>query len=711
LNQEHTQVGRMHIMPYKIMIKKLLWVILFSVFSVGSNHAQVKAPTPCGPLPTENQYNWQEMESYAFIHFSLNTYTDQSWGFGNEDVKLFNPKESDCRQWARICKEAGLKGIIITAKHHCGFCLWPSKYTEYSVKNSPWKNGKGDMIREMADACKEFGLKLGIYLSPWDRNNPSYGKPEYITYFRNQLTELLTNYGPIFEVWFDGANGGNGYYGGANETRMIDRTTYYDWKNTYKLIHTLQPNCVIWNDGGDRGDLRWVGTEEGFVGETNWSLLNATGDVPWNMLHYGVENGNAWVPAEVNTSIRPEWFYHPNEDNKVKSVSQLMDLYFNSIGRNGSMLLNFPIMPNGLIHANDEKAAIEFGKAIKESFAVDLARKSTAVASNVRGHSKAFDASKAIDGNKNTYWATDDSITKASLTIDFGKPTLFNRFLVQENIRLGQRVKAFTVEVLTNGAWKELAKATTIGYKRILRFPSVKATKLRITITDAKSCPIISTIGIYNAPVFLHAPSITRNQSGDVRILTDEVGPIFYYTIDGSEPTPHSNEYEAPIQTQGKVVVKAIAYDPASGRSSPVSIENFDISRKNWKIVGISDDRSNSILDGNTSTAWHQRKGKKMPIELVIDLGSEYNVCGFKYLPDQNRWSSGIITNYQFFVSTNNEDWKLVSEGEFSNIKNNPLLQIKQFPSEKARYIKIAALKNTSGDDVAGYAEVDVITR
>jgi len=253
----------------------LLWICMVSF-----SYAQTKAPASFGPVPNENQVRWQEMEYYAFVHFSLNTYTDQSWGYGNEDVNLFNPEKLDCRQWARICKQAGMKGIILTAKHHCGFCLWPSKYTEYSVKNAPWKNGKGDLVREMANACKEYGLKLGIYLSPWDRNHPDYGKPEYISYFRNQLTELLTNYGPIFEIWFDGANGGSGYYGGANETRKIDRTTYYDWSNTYKLIRKLQPNIVIWNDGGDRADLRWVGTEAGYVGETNWSLLNATGEVP-----------------------------------------------------------------------------------------------------------------------------------------------------------------------------------------------------------------------------------------------------------------------------------------------------------------------------------------------------------------------------------------------------------------------------------------------
>ncbi|HLN74367.1 MAG TPA: alpha-L-fucosidase [Prolixibacteraceae bacterium] len=693
-------------------MNRVSWCIFLLYFlSVGINYAEIKAPAPFGPVPTENQWRWQQMEYYAFVHFSLNTYTDQSWGYGNEDVKLFNPEKADCRQWARICKEAGMKGIIITAKHHCGFCLWPSKYTEYSVKNAPWKNGKGDMVREMANACKEYGLKLGIYLSPWDRNSPDYGKPEYITYFRNQLTELLTNYGPIFEIWFDGANGGSGYYGGANETRTIDRTTYYDWKNTYALIRKLQPNIVIWNDGGDRGDLRWVGTEEGYVGETNWSLLNATGDVPWNMLHYGVENGNAWVPAEVNTSIRPEWFYHPGEDSKVKTVPQLMETYYNSIGHNGSLLLNFPIMPNGLIHPNDEKTALEFAQAVKETFAVNLAEKAKAEASNVRGKANEFGAARAVDGNDDTYWATDDNVTAASLTIDFGKPTNFNRLLVQEYIRLGQRVKAFTIEAFVDGNWKEVAKATTIGYKRILRFPSVKATKVRLTITDSKNCPVISNIGIYNAPLLLHAPSIARNQSGEISLSADDIGPVFYFTLDGSEPTTKSTKYTGPFPTQGKVDVKAIAYDPASGKSSPVSLEKFDICRKDWKIVGTDDKKASFLLDGNTSTVWHQRENKKMPIELVIDLGNEYKVCGFRYLPDQNKWSSGIITNYQFYVSTDNKAWKLADEGEFSNIKNNPVGQIRKFASEKARFVKLTALKNTSNDDVAGYAEVDVITK
>jgi alpha-L-fucosidase len=523
-------------------------------------------------------------------------------------------------------------------------------------------------------------------------------------------TELLTNYGSIFEVWFDGANGGSGFYGGANEIRTIDRKTYYDWKNTYNLIRKLQPNIVIWNDGGDRGDLRWVGTEAGLVGQTNWSLLNSTGEVEWGMLHYGLETGNSWVPAEVNTSIRPEWFYHAGEDISVKTVPGLMDTYYNSVGRNATLLLNFPIMPNGLIHPNDEKTALEFAKAVKQVFAIDLAEKTKTEATNIRGNSLKFGTENLIDNNKDTYWATDDSVTKASFTIDFTKPTMFNRFLIQEHIRLGQRVKSFSIEALVDGNWKELAKGTTIGYKRILCFPSVKATRLRFNITDSKSCPVISNIGIYNAPQILDPPSIIRNQAGTIIIAPVDNESVVYYTLDGSLPTIKSNKYNDAIQTIDKVEVRAIAYDPASGKISPEQHEKFDLSRKDWKILEIKDENAYLILDGNLTTVWHQSNDKILPLDLVIDLGKEQNISGFRYFPDQSFWNPSFITNYQFYVSTNNIEWKLVDEGEFSNIKNNPLWQIKIFAPEKTRFIKLRALRNSEGNNNIGYAEIDVIT-
>ena len=440
--------------------------------------AQTGPIVPCGPTPTANQLRWQAMETYAFIHYSLNTYTDQEWGFGNEAPALFNPSDLDCRQWARVCRQAGMKGIIFTAKHHCGFCMWPSAYTEFSVKNAPWKNGQGDVVRELAEACREEGLAFGIYLSPWDRNHPAYGQKEYVYYFRNQLRELLTNYGDIFEVWFDGANGGNGWYGGADEVRQIDRSTYYEWPETYRMVRRLQPGCLIWNDGGDRGDLRWVGTEEGYVGETNWSLLDKTGDVPYEQLHYGLENGDSWVPAETNTSIRPGWFYHATEDGEVKSLSKLMDTYYKSVGRNSTLLLNFPIAPNGRIHPADSLRAIAFANMVNLIFADDLAKR----------------ARVTTIGNTFTY--------------SFDKPTTFNRFVAEEDIALGQRVRKFALEALVDGQWQPLKDMlaedgdglTTIGHRRIICFPGVTATKLRFTILDAKATPLIASAGIFLAP-------------------------------------------------------------------------------------------------------------------------------------------------------------------------------------------------------------------
>ena len=457
-------------------MKKLTFLLL-STLLTGACKQQVE---PYGPLPTADQVALQDMEMYAFLHYSLNTYTDQEWGFGNEDPTLFNPDQLDTRQWVRTCKDAGMKGIIFTAKHHCGFCMWPSAYTEYSVKNSPWKEGKGDVVRELADACREYGLKFAVYLSPWDRNHPQYGQPEYVTYFRNQLRELLTNYGDVFEVWFDGANGGDGWYGGANETRHIDRLSYYQWGETYRMIRELQPHCVIWNDGADlRGDLRWVGTEAGNIGQVNWSKMNSTGDVEWSHLHYGVEDGDVWVPGETNTSIRPGWFYHSTEDNHVKSLSKLMDTYYKSVGRNSTLLLNFPIMPNGLISPIDSARGAAFSHMIHQIFDHNLAE---GIEPQVQG----------------------DTV----YTLQWKQPQTFNRFLVGEDIRLGQRVKRFRLEALIDGQWQPLQDALadwgdgmeTIGRKRIICFPEVTATQLRLTITDTKAVPVIQQIGVYLAP-------------------------------------------------------------------------------------------------------------------------------------------------------------------------------------------------------------------
>jgi alpha-L-fucosidase len=411
----------------------------------------------------------------------------------------------------------------------------------------------------------------------------------------------------------------------------------------------------------------------------------------------------------VNTSIRPEWFYHPIEDDKVKTVPQLLDTYYNSIDRNGTFLLNFPIMPDGTIHPTDVKHAIEMGKVAKQTFAVNLAKK--AKASNTRGDSKKFGPQNALDEKKDTYWATDDNVTKASLTIELKKPTLFNRFLAQEFIQLGQRVKGFTVEAYVDGNWKELARGSTVGYKRILRFPAVETTKVRFNVTDSKAAPVISAIGLYNAPLILDAPLITRNRQGEISIASADVGPQFYYTLDGATPTIKSARFTGPVPTSdGKVEVKAIAADPATGKSSPVAQENFDVCRKDWKIVGATGDQSYALLDGNPGSSWKQPRSKTLPVDLVIDLGSEKTLTGFKYFPDQGMWGPGVIADYEFYVSPDNTEWTQVSKGEFSNIKNNRVWQTKNFAPTKGRYIKLRALRNTDGNNDVGYAEVDVIT-
>jgi alpha-L-fucosidase len=694
------------------MINRTL-LLLLVIFSFSCS--QVAPPEPVFPLPSERQIAWHELEFYAFVHFNMNTFSDMEWGMGDEKPEMFNPSELDCRQWARVCKEAGMKGIILTAKHHDGFCLWPSEYTEHSVKNSPWKNGKGDVVKDLAEACKEYGLKLGIYLSPWDRNHAEYGNAKYIEYFRNQLRELMTNYGEVFEVWFDGANGGTGYYGGANEERKIDRKTYYDWENTRKIVRELQPMACMFSDAGP--DVRWCGNEEGWARRTNWSLLKKDSVAPGivsniEWLRAGQEYGSHWIPSEVDVSIRPGWYYHQYEDHKVKTLPHLLDIYYNSIGRNASLLINFPVDTRGLIHEKDVEQILKLAKAVKADFAENLAAGSSAKADNVRGKSKLYKAKNVTDGNAETSWATDDGVTEASLTINLRKPTEFNRILIQEDIRLGQRVKKFTVGAYINDVWKEIAAETTIGRKRILRLPNCTATKIRLNIIDAKACPIISNIELYKAPKVIVEPEIKRSKDGMVIIHGFDNGLDIYYSIDGTEPTTSSEKYIEPFVLENKAIVKAMVVDSQENKQSAVTSADFDVVKTKWKMVGEFEDVEQTalIFDGDANTAWTLRN--QPPIDFVIDLGETLNLNGFKYLPDQGRWNPGIIFNYEMYVSTDGKNWgKPVSSGEFSNIKNSPIWQKKEFQSVEGRFIKFKALTAAGENSRIGMAEFDIITK
>ncbi len=480
-------------------MKKTFYFALAAFFLCACT--RVAPPAPCGPVPSERQLSWQQLEIYAFAHFNMNTFTDMEWGYGDEKPASFNPVDFDADQWARTFKQAGFKGLILTAKHHDGFCLWPSAYTEHSVKNSPWKDGKGDIVREVADACREQGLLFGVYLSPWDRNRADYATPSYVEYYQNQLRELLTDYGPIFEVWFDGANGGDGYYGGAREARKIDQTTYYQWDKTYGIVRELQPQAVIFGDE----DVRWVGTEQGYAYPTHWSTVSSKTFSPGREIELdtrltGQQGGDLWRPSESDVSIRPGWYYHPKEDNQVKSVGKLLDIYYATVGRNSALLLNLTPDNRGLIPAGDSLRLQEFAAALEAEFSEDLLPKGKLSASNVRGGSKAYAAKRVSDGSSDTYWATDDDVKKATLTVEFDQPTAFNRVLLQEYIPLGQRVSSFRIEALLEGEWQTIAVETTIGYKRILRLPTMEASAVRLSIDRALACPTISAWQLFLAP-------------------------------------------------------------------------------------------------------------------------------------------------------------------------------------------------------------------
>lgn len=438
--------------------------------------------------PSPQQLAWQEMELTAFAHFGVNTFTDREWGEGDEDPKVFNPTAFDADQWVAACKAAGLKILILTCKHHDGFCLWPSKYTEHSVKHSPWRDGKGDVVKEVSDACRRGGLKFGTYLSPWDRHEKTYGTEAYNDYYKNQLRELLTNYGEVSEVWWDGACGE-----GPNGKKQV-----YDTAGYLKVVRELQPNAVAAIMGPD---IRWVGNEDGLARESEWSVVthgagNGMAADYGNRKYLAAASSLGWYPAECDVSIRPGWFYHATEDDKVKSLEHLLDIYYRSVGRNAVLLLNIPPDRRGLFHENDVARLKELRFVLDETFKTNLVQgKPVKASSAAEGHS----AQMAADGDGATYWSAADDQLQASLEFDLGGLATFDRAMLQEMIATGQRVEEFTLEAWDGQAWKEFAKATTIGHKRLLKFPAVTASKVRLTIVDARDCPTIREFGLFKA--------------------------------------------------------------------------------------------------------------------------------------------------------------------------------------------------------------------
>jgi alpha-L-fucosidase len=611
------------------------------------------APKPYGVLPSAAQLEWHEMEMYCLIHFGVDTYTDKEWGFGDEDPAILNPTKFDARQIVAAAKAGGFKGIVVVAKHHDGLALWPTKTTTHNISHTPWKGGKGDMLQEYRQACDALGMKMGVYVSPWDRNSPHYGTPEYLKIYREQLREVYSNYGKLFISWHDGANGGDGYYGGKNETRKIDHTTYYDWQNTWAITRKMQPGAVIFGDVGP--DVRWVGNEEGHAGETSWAtytpLAPDAGKTPANgyVQHLrgieGTRNGKYWMPAEADVSLRPGWFYHASQNRQVKTPATLMDLYFKSVGRGANLDLGLSPNRDGLLDDTDVNALKGFGELLQQTFKTNLAKGAILKASNIRaGNAAKFGPANLLDEDRYTYWSTDEAVHTPELTFTLPAEREFNVIRLRENIKLGQRIEAIEVEALINDQWKKIAAATSIGANRLIRLTeNVKTKQVRLRIAKSPVSIALSDFGLYLAP--------ERTSTMEVKAESGEVNKAGWKIINASEGGKPQN---------------AIDTDPQSIWSTEGSGDVF------------------------------------RPASIDIDLGFPVEFSAFTYLPRQDKQTEGVVDQYSFYVSDDGKNFREIATGEFSNIRANPIEQVISLKEKvQARYIRFTGKRSLEGKGIS----------
>jgi len=689
----------------------------FAIIGPGDSMVDVvrKAATV---VPSPRQMQWQEREFIAFIHFTMNTFTDREWGLGTESPLLFNPTALDARQWVKVIRDAGMRMVIVTAKHHDGLCLWPSKYTEHSVKYTPWRNGKGDLVGEVAAACKEFGLKFGVYLSPWDRHEPTYGdSPKYNEFFRNQLRELLTNYGEISEVWFDGACGE-----GPNGKKQV-----YDWNSYYKVIRELQPTAVIFGMGPD---IRWVGTESGYGRDTEWSVLPdivqnldaiAAGSqqdpvdgafVPGDVM--GEDLGSrekikgakalVWYPAETDVSIRPGWFYHASQDDRVKTPEKLVDIYYSSVGKNSVLLLNIPPDTRGLIHANDIKSLMGMRRILDQTFRVNLLASARVTATNEKAGHRAL---SVVDKDKASYWTTDDGVESATLEFVLPREETFDRAMLQEHIRAGQRVEEFRMDAWNGREWVPLTKGTTVGFKRLLRFPAVTAKKVRLVIEKSRTSPTLSAIGLFKAPprAIAEPDGGSFEDSVQVRLVCDAKGALIYYTLDGTEPTSKSARYTKPIVLTGSTTVRA-----AAALGGDECVQSLDTRYfKCLKIRDVKFDKPSSTKypGAGPVTAINGKRGSPDfhdgewlgfegdDVNATLDLGEVRTIRAITagFLQEQGAWIF-LPSKVVFAASDDGAHWTPLTE-QTNPVEQTERVLVKDFvhlpDTLRARYVRVSA--------------------
>jgi len=727
--------------------------------------AAVIAEKAAKVLPRQNQTDWMRLERTFFLHFGVNTFNGVEWGTGREDASIFNPTALDANQWCSAMQNFGGKMIVLVCKHHDGFCYWPSRYTPHSVAASPWRGGKGDEVREVANAARAHGLKLGVYLSPADlfqlRTNPknpggyygngssnvlsviptdpasfqsdpangraptpcftnyTYVVDDYNRYFLNQLYELLTEYGPISEVWFDGAN---------PDPSVKETYNYQAW---YDLIRSLQPNAVIMGKGPD---VRWVGNEGGVGRTTEWSVVplpTAPDQCRWPDLYGDLGSRGKltpgshlwWYPAEVNVTIldRGAWFWAPQKH--PRSLSELSDIYFRSIGRNGNLILNLSPDTRGLIPDDQVEALAKTALVVKDTFANDLAAGGKLTADN---SSDSHDSSLALDGNLDTWWEAAPGKTNGAVTITLPKAVTFDIVSLQEAVdHRGQRIESFVIETWSGSAWINAEKIqsdelTTVGHHRLIRLKSpVTTDRVRIRITGARLEPTLAEIGLFKQSLYGQSPAISDRDADNRVTISNPGSGKMVYTVDGTEPATSSRVYTTPVKLPLTGTVKAACVMP-NGQLGIVASKTFaGLPPTGWKVVAVDSEEmagenngAANAIDGNSSTFWHTRWNEdlKLPHAITIDMGKMNRIAGFIYLPRQDGNANGTVEKYRFETSADGTAWTTnIVSGTFANIQNNPSLQQVTFAPVDARFFRFTALREIHGNGWTSAAEISVL--